>query len=244
MKKVFALMAIAAMTLVACNKNNNEDDPNNPGGDEKEYVAPIKIDGNFDDWSQLKDVTTWKTAATASKTDIKLAKIYADKYYIFVYLEFDFSAYETLAGYESGTHIDFHFNGDNDTSTGGWKGQWDQGETPCVDLMCQGAIIDSEGNFVDYAPQLLKYNAAPNTSEWAWEEQPASDFLIGKGNKKAYEFQITRELYPLGKLAKEFTMGIEILVNGWDATGALPNAEATETNPAGEAPLGVVKYTK
>ena len=78
MKKVFALMAIAAMTLVACNKPNNEDDPGQEGGDEKEYVAPIKIDGNFDDWAGLKDVTTWKCAATAAKTDIKLAKIYAD----------------------------------------------------------------------------------------------------------------------------------------------------------------------
>ena len=179
MKKVFALMAIAAMTLVACNKPNNEDDPGQEGGDEKEYVAPIKIDGNFDDWAGLKDVTTW-----------------------------------------------------------------DQGEHNCIDLMCQGAIIDETGAFVDYAPGMYKYNAAPGTNEWAWEEQPASDFIIGKGNKKAYEFQITRELYPLGKLAKEFTMGIEILVNGWDATGALPNTEATDTNPAGEADLGVVKYTK
>ncbi len=243
MKKVFALMAIAAMTLVACNKPNNEDDPGQEGGDEKEYVAPIKIDGNFDDWAGLKDVTTWKCAATAAKTDIKLAKIYADKYYVFVYVEFDLSSYESLVA-PDGTHFDFHINGDNDTATGGWKGQWDQGEHNCIDLMCQGAIIDETGAFVDYAPGMYKYNAAPGTNEWAWEEQPASDFIIGKGNKKAYEFQITRELYPLGKLAKEFTMGIEILVNGWDATGALPNTEATDTNPAGEADLGVVKYTK
>ncbi|MBQ1656049.1 MAG: hypothetical protein II053_04010 [Bacteroidales bacterium] len=243
MKKVFALMAIAAMTLVACNKPNNEDDPGQEGGDEKEYVAPIKIDGNFDDWAGLKDVTTWKCAATAAKTDIKLAKIYADKYYVFVYVEFDLSSYESLVA-PDGTHFDFHINGDNDTATGGWKGQWDQGEHNCIDLMCQGAIIDETGAFVDYAPGMYKYNAAPGTNEWAWEEQPASDFIIGKGNKKAYEFQITRELYPLGKLAKEFTMGIEILVNGWDATGALPNTEATETNPGGEADLGVVKYTK
>ena len=241
MKKVFALMAIAAMTLVACNKpNNDEDDPGKEDDSNKEYVAPIKIDGNFDDWANLKDVTTWKCAATASKTDMKLAKVYADKYYVFVYVEFDLSAYETLTT----TNFDFHINGDNDTSTGGWKGQWDQGETPCVDLMCQGEIFGEDGNPVDYAPGLYKYFGAANTSDWSWEEQPASDFLIGKGNKKAFEFQITRELYPLGKLNKEFTMGIEVLVNGWDATGALPNTEATETNPAGEAPLGVVKYGK
>ncbi len=245
MKKVFAMMAIAAMTLVACDKNNpgNNDDPNNQGGDEQEYVAPITIDGNFDDWAKLEKVQVIKCASTASKTDLKLAKIYSDKYYVFVYVEFDFSAYESFVC-ESGTNFDFHFNGDNDTSTGGWKGQWDQGETPCIDLMCQGPVIDPEGNVCDYAPGMYKYGGAANTSEWIWEEQPASDFIIGKGNKKGYEFQITRELYPLGKLAKEFGLGIEILVNGWDATGALPNTEATETNPAGEAPLAVVPYTK
>ena len=68
--------------------------------------------------------------------------------------------------------------------------------------------------------------------------------MQGKGTKKAFEFQITRELYPAGKLAKTFTMGIDLLVNGWDATGALPNTDATETNPAGEAPLVEVSINK
>ena len=235
-------MAIAAMLFISCNKNNDPDDPNNPD-DPNEYVAPIKIDGNFDDWSKLEKVQVIKSASTASKTDIKLAKIYADKFYVFVYVEFDLSAYESFVC-EMGTHFDFHFNGDNDTSTGGWKGQWDQGETPCVDVMCQGSIIDPDGNPCDYAPTILKYAGAPNTSEWSWEELPESDFIIGKGSKKAFEVQITRELYPLGKLAKEFGLGIEVLVNGWDATGALPNTDATETNPAGEAPLASIPYTK
>ena len=211
--------------------------PDTPGGGGNEYKAPITIDGNFDDWTSLKDVTTWKCAATAAKTDIKLAKIYADKYYVFVYVEFDFSSYRTLTT----TNFDFYINGDNNTATGGWKGQWNQGKAPCIDVMCRGEVFNKNGVACNYAPRLYKYNGAPNTSEWSWKEQSASGFLVGKGNKKAFEFQITRELYPLGKLANEFTMGIAVLVNGLDVTGALPNSEASETNPTGEAPLGVVR---
>ena len=240
MKKIFALMAMSAMLFVACEENPDDpNDPNNP--DNQEYVAPITIDGDFADWATLGDkVQVVKCAATASKTDLKTMKVYADKYYVFIYLEYDLSAYETLTT----TNLDVHINGDNDTTTGGWKGQWDQGETPCIDLMCQGEVFDETGAPVDYNPGMYQYGGAANTSEWAWNDVTVADFITGKGTKKAIEIQMTRELYPLGKLAKEFTMGVEILVNGWDATGALPNTEATETNAAGEAPLMLVNYNK
>ena len=55
MKKVFALMAIAAMTLVACNKPNNEDDPGQEGGDEKEYVAQTSNFEEAEVSSELSD---------------------------------------------------------------------------------------------------------------------------------------------------------------------------------------------
>ena len=243
MKKIFALMAIAAMALVACNPNNNDpDDPDNGGKDDKDYVAPITIDGDFSDWAALGDkVSTLKCAATAAKTDLKTAKIYADKYYVFVYAEFDLADYETV----SDAHFHFYINGDNDTATGGYKGAFDQGETPCVDVMTEGDVIES-GSVCDYNPSTFIWNGPANYMDWSdeyWGDPlDLADFVTGKGTKKAFEFQITRELYPVGKLSKKFTMGMDILVNGWDATGALPNAEASETNPAGEANLFEVKY--
>ncbi|MBR5042832.1 MAG: hypothetical protein IKX67_06295 [Bacteroidales bacterium] len=244
MKKILAIMAMAAMTLVACTPNNNDpDDPEN--GNEKNYVAPITIDGNYDDWAKLdaSKVQVLKCAQNTSKTDLKLAKVYADKYYVFVYAEFDFSAYDTV----NDAHFHFYINGDNDTSTGGYKGAFDQGETPCVDVMTEGDVIEG-GAVCDYDPGVYVWDGPANYIDWSdeyWGDPlEITDFVSGKGNKKAFEFRITRELYPAGKLAKTFTMGMDILVNGWDATGALPNAEASDTNPAGEAPLLTVTISK
>ena len=245
MKKILTLLAMAAFTLVACNSNNTDPDDPEGGGSDKDYKAPITIDGSFEDWAALdaSKVTTLKCAATAAKTDLKLAKIYADKYYIFVYTEFDFSAYETI----SDAHFHFYINGDNDTATGGDKGAVDQGETPCVDVMTEGDVI-ADGSLCDYDPGTYIWNGPANYADWSdeyWgDSQDIVGFVSGKGTKKAFEFQITRELYPAGKLAKTFTMGIDLLVNGWDATGALPNTEATETNPAGEAPLVSISISK
>ena len=234
MKKVFLMMAVAAMALVACNKPDNGDDPSGEG-ENKEYAAPIKIDGDFADWAALGDkVQVVKCAPASSNLDLKLMKVYGDKYYVFVYLEFDYSAYEAVTS----NYLNFIINGDNDKATGGYKGPFDQGETPCVDLLIQGAVI-ADGVDCEFDPYvgLLEGSSSRRI-------RSASDFIIGKGNKKAYEFQITRELYPAGKLAKEFGLGALCTVNGWDATGALPNADATETNPAGEADLLTVKYNK
>ena len=244
MKKILTLLAMAAFTLVACNSNTDPDEPEG-SGNEGDYKAPITIDGNFEDWAALdaSKVTTLKCSGTAAKTDIKTAKIYADKYYIFVYAEFDLSSYETV----SDAHFHFYINGDNDTSTGGYKGAFDQGETPCIDVMTEGDVI-SEGSVCDYDPSIFIWGGPANFVDWSdeyWgDSMVIPGFVEGKGNRKAFEFSITRELYPAGKLAKTFTMGIDLLVNGWDATGALPNTDATETNPAGEAPLVEVSINK
>ncbi|MBR5042630.1 MAG: hypothetical protein IKX67_05265 [Bacteroidales bacterium] len=243
MKKVLALMALAATLFISCNKNNDPDDPNNNG--EKEYVAPIKIDGTFDDWAKLdaSKVQVLKCADPTTKTDLKLAKVYADKYYVFIYVEFDYSAY---GGEVSDSHFDIIIDGDADTSTGGYKGPFDQGETPCIDLLIQGDVIAGGEVQSAYDPFVGTYSGAVNDGgAWAWTEvEGLTGFVEGKGDKKTWEFQITRELYPAGKLAKEFNMGIFASVNGWNATGALPNAKVDDVNLSGEAPLLKVNYNK
>ena len=164
---------------------------------------------------------------------------------MFVYVEFDWTAYEGVEGVND-AHFHFYINGDNDTATGGYEGAFDQGSTPCVDVMTEGDVIEG-GNVVDYDPTSHTWEGPANYADWSddyWVALDLSDFVIGKGNTKAFEFQITRELYPAGKLKNPFTMGFDILVNGWDATGALPNTEATETNTAGYAPLLEVSIVK
>lgn len=242
MKKILALLAFAAAAAfaVSCEDPNNPDDPSGGGG--KEYKAPIEIDGDFSDWAKLdaSKVQEFKCANNTSKKDLKLAKVYADKYFVFIYVEFDYSAYD---GEVSDSHFDIIINGDNDTSTGGYEGPFDQGETPCIDLLIQGDVI-AEGALADtYEPFVGTFAGEVNDPGWGWtecEDLNVTNFISGKGSKKAWEFRITRELYPAGKLAKNFTMGIFASVNGWNATGALPNTEITETNLDGRAPLALI----
>lgn len=240
MKKVLALMAFAAAMFVSCDIND-PDDPDNPGGGGN-YKAPIVIDGDFADWAKLDagKVIELKCAATAAAKDLKLAKIYADKYFVYIYVEFNFSAYD---GDVKNGHFHFYFNSDNNTETGAYEGEWDQGETPCIDVMAEGDVI-TEGALCDnYDPTIYTWEGPVHQADWDdayWVEAEANMFATGKGTKKAFEFRITRELCPGGKLAKTFTMGMDICVNGWDASGALPNTDATDTNPAGRAPLVTV----
>ena len=247
MKKLFAFLTIAAMVFAACEKKpvDNPDDNNNNNNNDpepEEYVVPITIDGNFDDWAKIdaSKLIVAKCADEAAKPDLKVLKVYADETYVFCYVEFNFDDYD---GAPDDAHFHFYFNGDNDTATGGWNGSWDQGETPCVDLLTEADVITA-GEVVEYNPTQLKYAGAPNTSEWGWEDVSVDGFITGKGTKKAYEFMITRELYPLGSMAMPFTMGIDVCVNGWNATGALPNAAVTDDNPSGQTNLLEVKMTK
>lgn len=245
MKKIFALIAIASLMVVACGKQDDPKKPDNNNNEEgNEYVAPITIDGDFADWAAL-DASKIQTAVCAeetTKTDLKLMKVYADAMFIYVYVEFNLSDYDPSD--IGSTHFDFYINGDNDKLTGGWNGSWDQGDTPCIDMFTQGEIFDADGNVVDYAPGMHRYAGAPNTSEWAWEDVSVEGFITGKGNKSAFEFSMCRELYPLGTIADTFTMGADILVNGWDATGALPNAEITDDTPSGQSDLLTVITNK
>ena len=138
MKKIFVLLAIAAtLSAVSCNKNN-------AGGkkpkdkEEKEYVAPIKVDGDFSDWAKL-DATKVATATCdpdATKTALKLVKVYADEVFVFIYFEWDKEevphyAPTNPADENTGAYAPFHIymNGDGSTATGGFAGQWSDAAT-------------------------------------------------------------------------------------------------------------------
>lgn len=244
MKKVLSFLAIAAMVcMVSCSKkenakpNNNNNNNNNteePQKQEPEYVQPITIDGDFADWAKL-DGTKIATAtcdADATHTALKVVKVYADELFIFVYFEWD---KEQITHEPDVEHVPFHvyLNGDGNAATGGYG---DQFSDACTDVLMEGFIYPDGAAIGSYEPGLFKWTGETNGSGWSWEDLgEVAGITSGAGVEGKYEFQIMRELYPLGKIADTFSVGFDIQ-QGWSSVGILPNAAATDDNPSGTAP--------
>ena len=67
MKKILTFLAMTAsilMVSVSCHKNNDDDEEE--GGGSSEYVAPIKIDGDFSDWAKITGFAESKTSRCRS----------------------------------------------------------------------------------------------------------------------------------------------------------------------------------
>ena len=240
MKKVFYLFAIAAMVVaVSCSKDDSKDSKKG-GKDSGEYVQPIKIDGDFSDWAKLdaSKVATAKNAGEdANHTALKTLKVYADEYFVFVYFEIDDDQISDRAW------VPFHLyiNGDNSTATGGYGDQWTDAS---VDVLTEGAVF-ADGEWCNYDPGAHKWTGEVNGLGWSWEElvPEGSGLCQGAGKGNAYELLFMREMYPMGKLADTFTMGVDIQQN-WDSVGVLPNLECTDDNPNGLAPMLKVTTVK
>jgi hypothetical protein len=235
MKKIFAFLAIAAMVAVGCSKTNDNGGKKRGGDDKPKYEQPITIDGNFDDWAKLdaSKIATAKSDPDATKTALKLVKVYADNVFVFVYFEWD----KDQISYEKDVeHVPFHvyINGDGNAATGGFADQWTDA---CTDVMMEGFIYP-DAVLGSYEPGLFKWVGEANGSGWDpnWESLgDISGITKGAGVEGKYEFQITRELYPVGKLADNFSIGFDIQ-QGWNSVGILPNAAPTDDNPGGLAP--------
>ncbi len=238
MKKIMTMLAMtAAILAVSCNKDpKNNKDPKDKE-EEEEYVAPIIVDGDTADWAKLDaskvQSCSLKSADTFAYPEIKSAKVYADELYVYVYMEFNKDVLEPTAD----SHFALYINGDNNTATGGYAGQWDQGETPCLDVLVMGTYFTPDDGYIkNLNCEVYHWNGAP-TDGWAWEDVEVSDFAEGVCTSKGMEFAFTRDLYPAGNWEDEFTMGFQLQTNGWDATGVLPNDDPTEENQSGYGKL-------
>ena len=245
MKKILTFLAMTAsilMVSVSCNKNNGDDEGEDEGG-EQEYVAPIKIDGDFSDWAKL-DGTKIASATCdkdATKTALKLVKVYADAVYVFVYFEWD---KDQITHEPDVEHVPFHcyINTDGDASTGGFG---DEFSDACSDIMFEGFIYPDGAKIGSYEPGVYEWVGEVNGTGWdgCWNDLGEFNGLTsGAGIEGKYEFQIARELLPK-KLADTFSIGFD-LQQSWDSVGLLPNASATDDNPGGLAASLQVKTVK
>ena len=241
MKKIFALLAIAAMVAVSCKKDDGKDKPVKPDDPEDpEYVAPIKIDGDFSDWAKIDEskMSIARCDPDASKTALKVAKVYADEYSLFIYFEFDA---DQISWEKDVEHVPFHlyFNGDNSDSTGGFNDeQWAGGY---FEVLFEGFLTDGD-QVVSYDPGAYAWNGEVGANTWSWDvDNPLAESGVctGAGKGNAYEIQMLRDMYPNGELADPFSLGIDIQ-QGWSTVGYLPNASAE----ADKVPAFVVKTNK
>ncbi len=252
MKKAFAFLTILAMVFaVSCGKtdkpsqggNNNENNENKEP-EEQKYVQPITIDGSFSDWAALdaSKVATATCNENANHTALKVVKVYADEYFVFVYFEWD---KEQITWELDVEHVPFHIyiNGDGDAKTGGFSDQWSDA---CMDTCFEGSVTDGT-NIASYDPGVYGWIGDVNGGGWKWTEEPilaaGSGICQGAGVEGKYELQIIRDYYPVGKLADNFSIGFDIQQD-WNSVGVLPNDAVTDDNPGGTAPSLQVKTVK
>ena len=198
-----------------------------------EYIPPITVDGDFSDWAKLNanDIATAKCDPKATKTALKLVKVYADSVYVFVYFEWDKSQISHVPDVE---HVPFHIfiNTDGDASTGGYGYLFSDA---CTDIMLEGFLYPDGRSVGSYVPLVCEWAGDTNGDGWDWADLGIfNNLTTGAGVEGKYELRIDRKLMPK-KLADTFSIGFEI-EQSWTSVGLLPNAAASEDNPYGIAP--------
>ena len=186
------------------------------------FVSLINVeDGSVADWKKVPAnyLATATCASGAKWTALKNVKVYADKEYINVLVEYD------PQQITSTDWVPFHvyLNADHSTTTGGSVGQWLDAD---IEIMMEAAII-ADGKHVSYNPGVFEYTGTVGKQEWAWENVEVQEPVIGRsqqvGNK--FEIQLSRTLIPAQWDKTGFTIGFDIQ-QSWNSVGVLPNASS------------------
>ena len=186
------------------------------------FVSLINVeDGSVADWKKVPaNYLASATCASGAKwTALKNVKVYADKEYINILVEYD------PQQITSTDWVPFHvyLNADHSTTTGGSVGQWLDAD---IEIMMEAAII-ADGKHVSYNPGVFEYTGTVGKYEWAWESVEVQEQVIGRsqqvGNK--FEIQLSRTLIPAQWDETGFTIGFDIQ-QSWNSVGVLPNANS------------------
>lgn len=240
MKKIMTLAAIfaaVAMTFSACNKeqkpDNGGNNTENNGGEENqepEYVNPIAIDGNFEDWDALTNAVSATCAADHSKPALKTLKAYADEYFLNVYVEWDEENVPTYAE-DGGNPLMLCFCGNPD------NGGYDAFSDLCVEYMCFTQPVDATGAFKNWTDAVYAWVGDLHAAGWAWDVALEDLQATGMGSGNKYEIAIMMDvLKSIMDLDGKILLGAMQQV-AWNSQGVLPNAEVSEENPTGTAPM-------
>ncbi len=262
MKKFqFALMCAATLAFVACNPNEPDNGGNGGNGgeepEEPEFVSKISVsDKSAADWDNLPAEYVFTATSAANPVEnrsaLKSVKVYNDKMYLNLLVEWDAAKVTDLSSVPFHIYID----ADNSDATGGYNDEFAVGS---VDVMCETALISKGDDGVlasNYNPAVFKWWGEVGGTGWIWSD-PSKDHdesdkwgaLVGEGDlpigtsqligDNMAEIQILRELIPVA-IANEFKIGFDIQQD-WSSVGVLPNADQDETGAEVKANLMTVK---
>lgn len=260
MKKFqFALMCAAALAFVACDKKGEPTPTPTPDPEPEvpEFVSKISTsDKSAADWDKLPAEYVFTTTSAANPVEnrsaLKSVKVYNDKMYLNVLVEWDAAKVTDLSSVPFHIYID----ADNSDATGGYADEFAVGS---VDLCIETAILSKGDDGVlvsNYNPAIFKWWGEVGGEGWLWsdpsvpaDETNAWGALVGEGKlpigtsqivaDNMVEIQLLRELIPV-EIKNEFKIGFDIQQN-WSSVGVLPNADQDETGAEVKAPLMTVK---
>ena len=233
MKKILLFAAAAALVMVACNKN---DKPNKPdeggeegGEEEQEYVAPITIDGEFADWAALgTKAVSAKTNPAAPWDAVKEIRCYADDAFVFYYIEFDAAQIGALVAAANGVD--------------------DDGDKVGLPIrLCINTDGEFESGYANYFAQAYDFiieGSLAQDGAWksfdgtmhqridGWVALQENGLCSGAGKDNKYEICLVRDAFngaamkstvtmPMGEI---FQTGIRFYTPDWGELSNMPNA--------------------
>ena len=258
----FALMGLAVLALVACDKKNEPVGPEDEDP-EDEYVQKIFVnDNSLADWANVPQDKIFSATcpADAALLGLKSVKVYADPYFIFIQVEADPETIEDRAW------VPFHvyLNTDNSDATGGYGDEFTDANT---DILLEGAVFGVKdaptlaAAAIPWGPAVFHWWGEVGGSGWSWQDpdvEPTADNKwgadVGEGELSGttsqfvdgmIEIQITRELVPTpaGWSEEAFGIGFDIQQN-WSSVGILPLVSPTDDNPNGHTAKLTIKIDK
>lgn len=224
MKKFqFAVLALAAVCMIACDKKKDEPKPQPEPTPEPSYVCPITIDGTGAEYDALPNVVISKCNEECGNWQgLKVMKVYSDEVYTCIYLEYDAEEFPLSLGKEdeeAGAQI--HLYTSDDLSKDGFIAQTAQPLHWCY----EGAFVDPGAALVDAISfeGFVWPEGEPTSAGWPWVavDGAANPVAETKVTDKAIEMKLNTPSI-LGATGSFFYMAID-LQDSWESVGVLPN---------------------
>lgn len=245
MKKVFSLLAIAAMVLgVSCKKGGTDPTPT-PGPEPEPAGLSIIIDGNFDDWATL-DMGNYNSAKNnpASPWDgVSEIRCCADADFVYYYIKYNKATLDELMAEKDELPIRLCINTDGEFTSG-----YDSYFLEAYDFIVEGGLSNAEGAWGEINGTL--YQRVDGS--WSKLIPETGGVVMGKGSGTEYEIMLSRELFNNAvsadqKMGDIFYTGIRFYTTytgSWEELSNMPNSSIDEGDGNGWGHLLMIQTVK